>query len=142
MAEDAAPPGKDQLVAAYKRILQTSLDRRPSGTRQRIAEALGKHKSFVSQITNPAYSVPIPARHVTAILELCHFSAEERRAFLEAYVQAHPSRRQALKPTARGGAPHVLHIPVPTFEDQELQREVEDLIRAFAARVVQLVQKR
>ena len=96
----------------------------------------------MSQITNPAYSVPIPARHVTAILELCHFSAEERRAFLEAYVQAHPSRRQALKPAPRGGAPHVLHIPVPTFEDQELQREVEDLIRAFAARVVQIAQKR
>jgi len=142
MADAGTPQGKDQLVAAYKRILQTSLDRRPSGTRQRIAEALGKHKSFVSQITNPAYSVPIPARHVTAILELCHFSAEERRAFLEAYVQAHPSRRQALKPAPRGGTPHVLHIPVPTFEDQELQREVEDLIRAFAARVVQLVQKR
>lgn len=142
MTEAPALQGKDQLVAAYKRILQTSLDRRPSGTRQRIAEALGKHKSFVSQITNPAYSVPIPARHVTAILELCHFSAEERRAFLEAYVRAHPSRRQVVKPAPRGGAPHVLHIPVPTFEDAELQREVEDLIRAFAARVVQIVQKR
>jgi hypothetical protein len=142
MTEAPALQGKDQLVAAYKRILQASLDRRPSGTRQRIAEALGKHKSFVSQITNPAYSVPIPARHVTAILELCHFSAEERRAFLEAYVRAHPSRRQVVKPAPRGGAPHVLHIPVPTFEDAELQREVEDLIRAFAARVVQIVQKR
>ena len=45
-------------VAAYKRILADVLDRRPSGTRQRLAAALGKNRSFVSQITNP----PIHAR--------------------------------------------------------------------------------
>jgi len=141
MAE-AVDSGKEQLVASYKRLLQESLDRRPSGTRQRIAEALGKHKSFVSQITNPAYSVPIPARHVAAILELCHFSAEERKAFLDAYLQAHPTRRQTLRPAPRGAAPHVLHIPVPTFEDPETQREVEELIRAFSARVIALLQRK
>ena len=141
MAEPSGS-GKEHLVAAYKRVLQGSLDRRPSGTRQRIAEALGKHKSFVSQITNPAYSVPIPARHVAAIMDLCHFSNEERKAFLEAYVRAHPNRHQSLRPTARGSTPHVLHIPVPTFEDPEEQREVEDLIRSFAARVIALAKRR
>jgi len=139
---DGSDSGKEQLVAAYKRILQAALDRRPSGTRQRVAEALGKHKSFVSQITNPAYSVPVPARHVAAIIELCHFSPEERRAFLDAYLKAHPNRGQTLRPSARGSAPHVIHIPVPTFEDPELQREVEDLIRSFAARVIALLQRR
>lgn len=138
---DGGDSGKEQLVAAYKRILQAALDRRPSGTRQRVAEALGKHKSFVSQITNPAYSVPVPARHVAAIIELCHFSPEERRAFLDAYLKAHPNRGQTLRPAGRASAPHVLHIPVPTFEDAETQREVEDLIRSFAARVIALLQR-
>jgi hypothetical protein len=43
----------DDAVRAYERLLQTYLDRRPSGTRQEIALALGKHKSFISQIANP-----------------------------------------------------------------------------------------
>ena len=141
MAE-GAETGKEQLVAAYKRILQTALDRRPSGTRQRVAEALGKHKSFVSQITNPGYSVPVPARHVATIMELCHFSPEERRAFLDAYLKAHPNRGQTLRPAPRSSAPHVLHIPVPTFEDAETQREAEELIRSFAARLIALLQRR
>ena len=53
------------------------LDRRPSGTRQRLADALGKNRSFVSQITNPAYQTPIPAQHFDPIFEICHFSAQE-----------------------------------------------------------------
>ncbi len=40
---------------AYKAILAQIIDDRPSGTRQRLAAALGKHRSFVTQITSPAY---------------------------------------------------------------------------------------
>ena len=40
------------------------LDNRPSGTRLKLAAALGKNRSFVTQITNPAYPVPIPAQHL------------------------------------------------------------------------------
>ena len=40
-------------VADYKRILQQVLENRPAGTRLRLAEALGKNRSFISQITNP-----------------------------------------------------------------------------------------
>ena len=47
-----------------RRILQDVLDRRPSGMRQRLAEALGKNRSFISQISNPAYPTPIPAQHL------------------------------------------------------------------------------
>ena len=83
---------REEAVRAYKRLLQTYLDHRPSGTRQRIAQALGKHKSFVSQITNPAYPAPMPARHLGAILEICHLSPEERSTFLAAYRAAHPIR--------------------------------------------------
>ena len=79
-------------VAEYKQLLKTALDSRPSGMRQRLAEAIGKNRSFVSQISNPAYEVPIPARHVAIIFEICHFSTSERAAFLKAYSRAHPGR--------------------------------------------------
>ncbi len=68
-----------EAVAVYKRLLADVIDRRPSGTRQRLAAALGKNRSFISQITNPNYLTPIPARHLDAVFEICHFSAEERR---------------------------------------------------------------
>ena len=132
---------REDLVAAYKTILRAYIDRRPSGTRLKIAEALGKHKSFVSQITNPAYSVPLPAQHVIPIFEICHFSPEERETFLTAYGAAHPAQRGAVKPRARGGTSHVLHIPVPAFDDAETQREVEETIRQFATRVIGLALK-
>ena len=60
----------DQSVATYKQLLREYIDRRPSGTRQRIAKALGTHKSFVSQITNPALRVPLPAPHVASIFKI------------------------------------------------------------------------
>src|SRR6476620_2832028 len=84
--------GSSAGVADDKAMLQRVLESRPSGTRQRIAAALAKNRSFVTQITSPAYDTPIPARHVDLILEICHFSPAERDAFLAAYRSAHPSR--------------------------------------------------
>ena len=82
MIATAAPPD----VATYKTVLKRVLDNRPSGMRQRLAEAIGKNRSFVSQISNPAYQVPIPARHVGLIFEICHFAPQERAAFLKVYA--------------------------------------------------------
>ncbi|HMN86419.1 MAG TPA: hypothetical protein PKA74_10575, partial [Bauldia sp.] len=67
--DDDAPSGAgvEAAVARYKTIFRHVLDTRPSGTRQRLAGALGKNRSFVSQIANPAYSTPIPARHIETI---------------------------------------------------------------------------
>src|ERR1700743_2770774 len=79
-------------VAEYKQLPKPARDSRPSGMRQRLAEAIGKNRSFVSQISNPAYEVPIPARHVAVIFEICHVSAPERAALLKAYARAHPGR--------------------------------------------------
>ena len=70
--------------------LRTVIDLRPSGTRQRLAAALGKNRSFISQITNPAYLTPIPAQHLDTLFEICHFSPDEKRRFIEAYTCAHP----------------------------------------------------
>src|SRR5581483_440493 len=81
-------------VADYKNILRRVLENRPSGTRQRLAAALGKNRSFISQITNPSYAVPIPGPHLSTIFDICHFSLNDRRAFLEAYGRAHPRRKE------------------------------------------------
>ena len=102
---DGAGGGKsgpgDGDVADYKLILRRVLDNRPSGTRLKLAAALGKNRSFVTQITNPAYLVPIPAKHVAIIFEVCHLSGAERAAFLEAYGRAHPGRLRAPHRDAR-----------------------------------------
>ena len=105
-----------------------------------IANALGKNKSFVSQITSPSYAVPVPEAHVDTIMTICHFSAEERAAFLAAYAAAHPERPRS--PRAGEGAPYrKLHIPVPLFADPHTQHEVEKLIRSFAQQVIRLAKR-
>ena len=76
-------------IRAYKTVLSEVLDQRPSGTRQRLADALGKHRSFVTQITSPTYTTPIPQKHVATILSVCHFGPAERETFLAAYRLAH-----------------------------------------------------
>jgi hypothetical protein len=139
---EASPAGREEAVAAYKQILRECIDRRPSGTRQKIALALGKHKSFVSQITNPAYPAPVPARHLGTIFDLCHFSPEERATFMAAYRAAHPRRSQAVAPAAPGPHEHVIQIRVPALADPRLQRELEDTIRQMANRIIALVTRK
>jgi hypothetical protein len=122
-------------VAAYKRILNEALDILPSGTRKRLAAALGKNRSFISQITNPAYAVPIPARHVDALLDLCHFPPDKRDAFLAAYHRAHPHwRHHAFEP------PRLREVTVllPDLGDAASNRELETLVRALAQGVGRL----
>jgi hypothetical protein len=139
---DASPSGREETVAAYKQILRDCIDRRPSGTRQKIALALGKHKSFVSQITNPAYPAPVPARHLGTIFDLCHFSSQERATFMAAYRAAHPRRSQGVHAFAPGPYEHVIQIRVPALSDPRLQRELEDTIRQMANRIITLVTRR
>ena len=130
---------KDERVAVYKTVLQSYIDLRPAGIRLKIADAIGKHKSFVSQITNSSYSVPVPGRHVGAIMDICQFTPEEREVFLAAYRRAHPTLARKQQPAARMRAGrHSLHIEVPVFDDPERQRDVEETIRYFARRVIAL----
>jgi hypothetical protein len=94
-----APPrdAKAAHIEAYKTILRNVLDERPSGTRQRLANALGKNRSFISHICNPAYPVPIPARHLEIIFEICHFPRAQKRLFLESFERAHPNRSRQVR---------------------------------------------
>ena len=96
MSSELPRNAKSASVEAYKSILRNVLDRRPSGTRQRLAIALGKNRSFISQISNPVYPVPIPAPHLEIIFEICHFSGAEKREFLECFTRAHPGRGEVI----------------------------------------------
>lgn len=128
-----------EKIALYKTLLRGVIDRRPSGLRGRLAMALGKHKSFVSQITNPSYTVPIPAVDLPTIFEICHLAPAEREKFLGLYREAHPERLQ--RPPRAANAPHELRIALPQFQTEATARDVEAMILDFAARTIRLAQR-
>jgi hypothetical protein len=135
---DAGPAERAEAIAGYKSLLRSFIERRPSGLRGRLALALGKHKSFVSQIANPAYAVPIPAGDLPTIFEVCHLSAQEREAFLVLYRRAHPKRGCRL--AAPGPRGHELRIAIPEFRSAITAREVEALILDLSARIIRMAQ--
>jgi hypothetical protein len=130
-------PGKarEAAVAAYKTVLKRVVDNRPSGTRHRLALALGKNRSFISQITGPAYSVPIPARHVETIFEVCHFTPADRSEFLAAYTAAHTGRVGVLRRTAGS---RTLTLTLPDLGDERRNRLLDEAIVEIAHRLAGL----
>ena len=131
MSADSGIESATMPVAAYKRILQQVLDRRPSGMRQRLAEALGKNRSFISQISNPNYATPIPVQHVERIFEICHFSKEEKKLFLAAYRRAHPRRLQG-NGQGEGHPARRVTVTLPDLGDAQKNRKLDALIADFA----------
>jgi hypothetical protein len=123
-------------VAAYKAVLRKVLDSRPSGTRQRLAATLGKNRSFVSQIANPAYPVPIPAQHVEPMFEVCHFSQEERRAFLDLYAKAHPQR---IDPGRQLPRMRSLTLTVPDLQDARKNRVLDEMVVDVVRRLMRAI---
>ena len=110
------------------------IDQRPSGTRQRLADALGKHRSFVTQITSPTYSTPIPAKHLPTIFSVCHFSPAERDPFLAAYERAHPARRRRLGELAQRRATCRWRCPISatTSRTRALDRAITEFVATIA----------
>jgi hypothetical protein len=137
MSAIAGPATSAEFIAAYKRILQTVLDRRPSGMRQRLAEALGKNRSFITQIANPAYQTPIPAQHVHRIIEICHFSAQEKDEFLQAYHRAHPRRLLVLKGSERSRR---LVLMMPDLGNDQRNHKLDALVSEFAEKIARLIE--
>jgi len=138
----AKPANRDELVGAYKRLLQEYIDRRPSGLRLKIAKAIGKHRSFVSQITNPSYPIPVPARHLDAIFRICHLAPEERQAFMAAYDAAHPRHlREGRRSPGRARERRVLEIELPDVDDPTLAREMEEFLRNMARQLEKLIKR-
>ena len=125
-----------EALARYKEILQRIIANRPSGTRQRLAGAMGKNPSFVSQIANPAYPTPIPARHIETIFEICHFSPDDRQLFLDAYTAAHPRRLGSERSDRRVRA-HTIYLP--DLGDEERNRELDHAVGEFVQRLTRLI---
>jgi len=119
-------------VGAYKAVLKRVLDTRPSGTRHRLAIALGKNRSFISQIANPVYAVPIPVQHLATIFEICHFTAADRREFLAAYAEAHPRRLDVVRKPA---GTRKLTLTVPDLGDARRNRLLDETIAEIARRL-------
>jgi hypothetical protein len=128
-------PVRGDTVADYKRLLQTVCDNRPSGTRGRLAVALGTNRSFVSQLVNPAYAMPIPAQHLETIFEVCHFSPADRAAFLAVYDNAHPGRRETGEETA---GTRVISLTVPDLGNARRNQAVDALIAEYGRHVARL----
>lgn len=123
-------------LAEYKAILRAVIDSRPSGTRQRLAEAIGKNRSFISQIVNPAYATPIPLQHLETIFHICHFSPHEQQAFLTAYRAAHPGRLDEAgtqRPMRR------LVVELPDFGDVALNAHADRIITGVARGITALI---
>ena len=129
-----AAPGA--TAADYKRLLQQVCDNRPSGTRGRLAVALGTNRSFVSQLVNPVYAMPIPSQHLETIFEVCHFSPAEREAFLAAYDKAHPGRRDTGEPSA---GVRVISLTVPDLGDARRNHAVDAAMAEYARQLARLV---
>jgi hypothetical protein len=136
MDERTEPDESAEAVAEYKAILKRVMDTRPSGTRQRLAGALGKNRSFISQITNPAYTTPIPARHIETVFEICHFSPVEKGQFLAAYHRAHPRRVPAIRDERRLRA-HTIYLP--DFGEAKRNRELDQMVADFVQRLTRLI---
>ena len=132
MAELKPERERADSVGAYKGVLKRVLDTRPSGTRHRLAVALGKNRSFISQIANPVYAVPIPVQHLETIFEICHFTAADRREFLAEYAEAHPRRLDVVRKAA---GTRKLTLTVPDLGDARRNRLLDETIAELARRL-------
>jgi len=128
--------GDAGAVAEYKRVFKDVLDSRPSGMRIRLAHAMGKNRSFVSQICNPAYPVPIPLQHLNTIFEVCHFSPQAKAAFLRAYARAHPRR---IGRVAEGPHERTLTLHLPDLGNARRNAQLDTLLQEFAQRLSALM---
>ena len=126
---------RGETVTDYKRLLQRVCDNRPSGTRGRLAVALGTNRSFVSQLVNPAYAMPIPAQHLETIFEVCHFSPADRAAFLAVYDNAHPGRRETGELAAGS---RVVSLTVPDLGSARRNQAIDALITEYGRQVARL----
>jgi len=134
--QPAALAVENDAVAAYKAVFKAVLDKRPSGMRLRLADTLGKNRSFISQISNPVYATPIPAQHLDTIFQLCHFSAAEKAQFLTAYNKAHPRRADNLK---AGRKERTITLQMPSLGSAKKDGQLDALLNEFVRRLALLL---
>ena len=140
MAETALDePAEAGAVAVYKRIFKEVLESRPSGMRLRLAHAMGKNRSFVSQISNPAYPVPIPVQHLNTIFDVCHFPPQAKAGFLRPYARAHPRRIGRL---TEGPHERTLTLHLPDLGSSKRNAQLDALLQEFARRLIAIMQEK
>ena len=123
-------------------MLKQALESRPSGIRLRIADTIGKNKSFISQITNPNYKTPLPEKYVEPIFDVIHATPAERERFLEIYRQAHPrSRAHPLEKQDQTGT-RTLHLELPKLGSKALDQKVDALITDLVRQIHELIEQR
>lgn len=129
--------GEVSAVAEYKRIFKEVLDNRPSGMRIRLAHAMGKNRSFVSQISNPAYPVPIPIQHLNTIFDVCHFPPPTKASFLRVYARAHPRRMGRLTEIPRE---RTIMLHLPDLGSSKQNGQLDALMQEFGRRLIAILQ--
>jgi hypothetical protein len=138
MIPPKSPETSEELIQAYKLVLSHVLETRPSGTRQRLADALGKHRSFITQMTSTSYPTPIPQRHLATLFSVCHFSPVERDAFMAAYRAAH---RGKLKIGDAERKMRHLSLLVPDLSDDKTNAALDKAISEFVQKLSSLMRK-
>ena len=128
--------GEVSAVGEYKRIFKQVLDNRPSGMRIRLAHAMGKNRSFVSQISNSTYPVPVPIQHLNTIFDVCHFPPGAKTAFLQAYARAHPRRMGRLAENPRERS---ITLHLPDLGSSKRNGQVDALMQEFACRLIAIL---
>jgi hypothetical protein len=130
----------EDLIAAYKDLLRGYLAVRPSGLRKKISEAIGTNRSFVSQITNPNYRVPVPPHYVRIIMDVCHLSPAERGTFLNAYIAAHPAHAELTgrQPVSRETG---MFIDLSAVRDDEIRDHIRRSLRVVAETMIAMSPK-
>ena len=126
---------KTKAVKAYKTVLQSVVSRCPPGTKRMIAERLGKSKSFVSQILNPAYETPVPKRDAELLIEICGFNKSEESRFRALYSTAHPA---AVGSKGKDDVYKVC-VALPNYPDVEQRIRVEEAILESARTIINLM---
>jgi hypothetical protein len=138
MPRAKAPQTAEERIRAYKLILSHVLETRPSGTRQRLADVLGKHRSFITQMISATYPTPIPQRHLATLFAVCHFSVPERDAFMTAYRAAHRGKLEI--GDAERKMRH-LSLLVPELGDDKSNAALDRAIGDFVQRLSELMRK-
>lgn len=126
----------EDALRGYKSQLSAILEQRPSGTRLRLAEALDKQRSFITQMCSPTYSVPIPGRHLPVIFSVCHFNPQQRAQFLAAYRRAHPGR---LPPGIDVKKVRHISLSVPDLGDDKQNAALDRAVIEFVHRIIGVV---
>lgn len=137
---DASENSIDEHIVAYKTLLREYLNRRPSGIRKKISSAINTHRSFISQVANPNYRVPLPAQYVPILMDVCHFTAEEQETFLAAYSAAHPGQALFARAASIGDYKSVT-VDLSAIPAEKDRIALSRAIREMADGMVLLVQE-